>query len=71
VQVVFHVIISDLWEDMNPEKYNIFVRCQHPSLGGWEGELRNKMTFDRYLCLCCNSLSIVSYSVKVTLPLCF
>ncbi|KAL8581504.1 hypothetical protein ACOMHN_042897 [Nucella lapillus] len=46
VTVVFHVIVSDLWEDMDSSKYNIFLRCQPPALGGWmPNEDKNRMSF--------------------------
>ena len=51
VTVVFHIIISDLWEEMNPEKYEVFLRCKPPSLGSFDPavEDKNKLTFIRYI----------------------
>ncbi|XP_076466869.1 E3 ubiquitin-protein ligase rnf213-alpha-like [Babylonia areolata] len=46
VTVVFHVIVSDMWEEMNPHKYNLFIRCRPHALGTWNpSEDKNKMTF--------------------------
>ena len=50
VTVVFHVIISDLWEKMDPEKYRVFLRCKPASLGTFNEstEDRHMLTFKRY-----------------------
>ncbi|XP_076466247.1 E3 ubiquitin-protein ligase rnf213-alpha-like [Babylonia areolata] len=46
VTVIFHVIVSDMWEEMDPDKYNILIRCRPDHLGGFNatGDV-NRMTF--------------------------
>lgn len=47
--VVFHVIISDLWDEMDPEKYPVFIRFGPASLGTFDPpEDKHEMKFVRY-----------------------
>ena len=47
--IVFHVIISDLWAEMDPEKYPVFIRFGPAPLGTFDpAEDKHKMEFIRY-----------------------
>ena len=49
VPVVFHVIISDMWDEMDPEKYPVFIRFGPAPLGTFDPpEDKHDMKFVRY-----------------------